>query len=122
MQTNEERIRLIQKRTEEIKRERRKRKQRIVDVVCMAVCLLLVAGIGAWVSELTVKMPGESVAYPAGTASMIGNNAALGYIIMGVLAFLLGVCVTVLLYRLRRRNEHKRREDAENVEGRNEEF
>ena len=123
MQTNEERIRRIQKRTAEIKRERRKRKQWMVDAVCMAACLLLVTGIGAWISELTVKMPVESAAHPAGTASIIGSNAALGYIIMGMLAFLLGVCVTVLLYRLRRRNEHKRREDAENVEeGRNEEF
>ena len=116
MQTNEERIRLIQKRTAEIKRKRRNRKQRMVDAVCMTVCLLLVTGIGVWISELTVKMPGESVIHSAGTASMIGSSAALGYIIMGLLAFLLGVCVTVLLYRLRKRNEHKRMEDEENVE------
>ena len=31
---------------------------------------------------------------------------------MGLLAFLLGVCVTVLLYRLRRRGERQKQEDA----------
>ena len=47
--------------------------------------------------------------YTMGTASMLGHYEALGYICMGVLAFALGVCVTVLLYRLRRVEEHKRR-------------
>ena len=78
MRTNEERSRLIHKRTAEIKREKQNRIQRGLDAVCIAVCLLLVTGIGAW-------MP----------------------------AFLLGVCVTVLLYRLRRRNERRSREEKE---------
>ena len=50
-----------------------------------------------------------NIDYTMGTASMLGHYEALGYICMGVLAFALGVCVTVLLYRLRRVEEHKRR-------------
>ena len=101
MRTNEERARLIQKRTAEIKQERRKRKQRMLEAVCMAACLLL---------ELTATTAGGNSVNPSETASMIGSHAEPGYIIMGLLAFLLGVCVTVLLYRLRRRNERKSRE------------
>ena len=41
------------------------------------------------------------------------TDEVLGYIVMGLLAFLLGVCVTVLLYRLRRRNERRSREEKE---------
>ena len=52
------------------------------------------------------------IAHPSGTASLLGSHAALGYIIMGLLAFLLGVCVTVLLYRLHRRYERQKQEDA----------
>ena len=33
---------------------------------------------------------------------MFGGGSALGYIAIGLLAFLLGVCVTVLCFRLRR--------------------
>ena len=40
MRTNEERSRLIHKRTAEIKREKRNRLQRGLDAVCIAVCLL----------------------------------------------------------------------------------
>ena len=54
-----------------------------------------------------------SIVHSSGAASMIGSHAALGYIVMGLLAFLLGVCVTVLLYRLRRRNERRSREEKE---------
>lgn len=43
---------------------------------------------------------------------MLGKNEALGYICMGILAFALGVCVTVLLYRLRAAQEHRKKEDA----------
>ncbi|MEI3367100.1 MAG: hypothetical protein V8R59_16335 [Enterocloster sp.] len=47
--------------------------------------------------------------------SLIGSHAALGYIVMGLLAFLLGVCVTVLLYRLRRRNERRSEEKEDEL-------
>ena len=43
---------------------------------------------------------------------MYGGGAALGYIVIGLLAFLLGVCVTVLCFRLRQMN----REDDQNKE------
>ena len=45
-------------------------------------------------------------------ASMYGGGAALGYIVIGLLAFLLGVCVTVLCFRLRQMN----REDGQDRE------
>ena len=111
MRTNEERAGLVRKRTAEIKRERQKRKQRALDVICIAVCLILVVGIGSFMPELTAGIPGGEVHHASGAASLVGSHASLGYILMGIMAFLLGVCVTVLLYRLRRRNERKRREN-----------
>ena len=45
-------------------------------------------------------------------ASMFGGSAALGYIVIGLLAFVLGVCVTILCFRLRQLE----REDAREAE------
>lgn len=112
MRTSEERARLIHRRTAEIKQERRIKRQRRLDAACMAVCLLLVIGIGAMMPGLMRGAADGSIVHPSGTASLLGSHAALGYIIMGLLAFLLGVCVTVLLYRLRRRGERQKQEDA----------
>ena len=84
----------------------------MLEAACMAACLLLVIGIGIVMPELTATTAGGNSVHSSETASMIGSHAAPGYIIMGLLAFLLGVCVTVLLYRLRRRNERKSREGS----------
>ena len=111
MRTNEERAVLIHQRTAEIKRERQKKKQRAWDMICIAACLLLIVGIGSFLPDWVVGIPGGEVHHASGAASLVGSHAALGYILMGLMAFLLGVCVTVLLYRLRRRNEREQREN-----------
>ena len=108
MRTSKERARLIHRRTAEIKQERRIKRQRRLD----AACLFLVIGIGALMPGLMRNTADGGIAHPSGTASLLGSHAALGYIIMGLLAFLLGVCVTVLLYRLHRRYERQKQEDA----------
>ena len=112
MRTSEERARLIHRRTAEIKQEHRKKKQQGLYAVCMAACLFLAIGIGAMMPGLMRNTADGNVVHPAGTASLLGSHAALGHIIMGLLAFLLGVCVTVLLYRLHRRCERQKQEDA----------
>ena len=112
MRTNEERVRLIRRRTAERKAEARRKKQHLISGACLAACLLLVTGIGALMPGLTKGLTEEPVRHASGTASLIGSHEAVGYILMGLLAFLLGVCVTVLLYRLRRREERRHREDT----------
>ena len=115
MRTNEERILLIQKMSANQKRKLYQRRQLALDAACMAACLLLLACTGALMPELMAHAADGSVIHASGAASLIGDHAALGYILMGLLAFLLGVCVTVLLYRLRRRDERRRREDEDEL-------
>ena len=114
MRTNEKRAGLIHKRTSEIKRERQKKKRRALDMICIAACLILVVGIGSFMPGLTAGIPGGKIHHASGAASLVGSHAALGYILMGLMAFLLGVCVTVLLYRLHRRNKRARQENPNN--------
>ena len=113
MRTDEERAGLIHKRTAEIKRERQRKKQRALDGSCIGACLVLIVGIGSFLPDWVVGIPGGEVHHTSGAASLVGSHAALGYILMGLMAFLLGVCVTVLLYRLRRRNEREQRENLD---------
>ena len=112
MRTNEARARLIHRRAAENKQERRIKRRRRLDAACMAVCLLLVIGIGALMPGLMRNTADGGIVHPSGTARLLGSHAALGYIIMGLLAFLLGVCVTVLLYRVHRRCERQKQEDG----------
>ena len=50
--------------------------------------------------------------------SIFHGGAALGYIVIGLLAFLLGVCVTVLCFLLRQMDREDRQdEESEDVHG-----
>ena len=84
-----------------------------MDMICMAACLILVVGIGSLMPGLTAGIPGGEVHHASGEARLVGSHAALGYILMGLMAFLLGVFVTVLLYRLHRRNKRKQQENLD---------
>ena len=112
MRSHEERITETKRRIAARQREKRLRRDKITMVSAAAACLLLLVGV-------CLAMPGIASRIQTGdysgfetTASMYGGGAALGYIVIGLLAFLLGVCVTVLCFRLRQMN----REDGQDRE------
>ena len=114
MRTNEERVGLVRKRMAEIRREGQRRKQHLWNRISVAACLFLVVGIGSLMPGRMSGITGEEVLHTSGAASLVGSHAALGFILMGLFSFLFGVCVTVLLYRLHRRNKRARQENPNN--------
>ena len=112
MRSHEERVAEAKRRIAKIEQEKRLRRNTITMASAVAACLALLIG-------ASFAMPGIASRIQTGdysgfetTASMYGGGAALGYIVIGLLAFLLGVCVTVLCFRLRQMN----REDDQNKE------
>ncbi len=112
MRSHEERVAETKRRIAKIEREKRLRRDKITMVSAAAACLVLLIG-------ASLAMPGIAARAQAGdyagfetAASMYGGGAALGYIVIGLLAFLLGVCVTVLCFRLRQMS----REDGQDKE------
>ena len=113
MRSHEERVAETKRRIAKIEREKRLRRSTITMASAVAACLALLIG-------ASLAMPGIAVSIQTGdyagfetAASIFHGGAALGYIVIGLLAFLLGVCVTVLCFRLRQMN----REDDQNNEG-----
>ena len=111
MRSHEERVVEAKRRIAKIEREKRRRNT-ITIASAVAACLALLIG-------ASLAMPGIAANIQTGNysgfetaASMYGGGAALGYIVIGLLAFLLGVCVTVLCFRLRQIS----REDDQNKE------
>ena len=112
MRSHEERDAETKQRIAKIEWEKRLRRNTITMASAVAVCLVLLIG-------ASLAMPGIAAKIQAGdysgfetAASMYGGGAALGYIVIGILAFLLGVCVTVLCFRLQQIS----REDDQNKE------
>ena len=112
MRSLEERVAETKRRIAKIEREKRRRRNTVTMASAVAACLALLIG-------ASLAMPGIAASIRTGdysgfetAASMYGGGAALGYIVIGLLAFLLGVCVTVLCFRLHQMN----REDDQNKE------
>ena len=118
MRSYEERVVETKRRIAKIEREKRLRRDKITMVSAAAACLVLLIG-------ASLAMPGIAARAQAGdyagfetAASMYGGGAALGYIVIGLLAFLLGVCVTVLCFRIRQLSrENAQDKESEDAHG-----
>ena len=118
MRSHEERVAETKRRIAARQREKRLRRNTITIASSVAACLALLIG-------ASLAMPGIAAHIQTGdysgfetTASIFHSGAALGYIVIGLLAFLLGVCVTVLCFRLRQMNrEDGQDEESEDAHG-----
>ena len=118
MRSHEERVAETKRRIAKIEREKRLRRNTVTMASAVAACLALLIG-------ASLAMPGIAASIQTGNysgletaASIFHGGAALGYIVIGLLAFLLGVCVTVLCFRLRQMNREDRQDgESEDAHG-----
>ena len=116
MRSHEERVAETKRRIAKMEREKLLRRNTITMASAVAACLALLIGASFAMPGIAAKIrTGDYVSFET-AASMYGGSAALGYIVIGLLAFLLGVCVTVLCFRLRQMSheddQNKESEDA----------
>ncbi len=108
MRTNEERIRAMHKRASVLFKEKRRMQARAIGTAAAALCLVCVI-------LLAVFMPGLTGAYmsAAGPDTMAGSifsgSPALGYLVIIIIAFLLGGVVTAFCFRLKKWQEQSRK-------------
>ena len=117
MRSHEERVAETKRRIAKIERGKRLRRNKITMASAVAACLVLLIG-------ASLAMPGIAASIRTGdysgfeTAASMYGGGTLGYIVIGLLAFLLGVCVTVLCFRLRQMNrEDGQDEESEGIHG-----
>ena len=114
MRTNEERAALVRGRVSEIKKNRQRKrtaaKMTFTGIGAFAACLCILVGIGRIMPDIAGRFQETALAHPWGTASLLAESDALGYTIMAIFAFLLGICVTTLLYVIHRRTQRQKKE------------
>lgn len=107
MRSNEERVVEVKRRIAEKERQKKLRRSWIAAVSAVAACLVLIVVLSLFMPGIAGQLrPGGYSDYEM-VASMFGENGALGYIIIGLLAFFLGVCVTILCFRIRLLNREE---------------
>lgn len=101
MRNLDERMGAVKQRAVQLEREKRKRRIRVLKVGMVAACLAMVVGLGFFMPWFLPEHV-SGVRYDSGmVAGIFEENKSLGYIVVGVLAFVLGICVTVVCYKVR---------------------
>ena len=119
MRSNEERIAEVKRRIAEKEYKKRLRREWAAAVCCVAACLAVIVGVSLSMPDTVSRIEmGTSSGFET-AATMLGGSTALGYIVVGLLAFVLGVCVTVLCFRTRRLYEEEQtgEQKGENANG-----
>ncbi|NLA27801.1 MAG: DUF4179 domain-containing protein [Firmicutes bacterium] len=101
MRNTEERVLAVKQRAKELERHRRIRKVRISYV---AASLLFIIGLSFAMPGIMTVMPDNEYNFSGAAAGIFGQKGGIAYVLIGLLAFLLGVGVTILSYRLSLKN------------------
>ncbi|MGI6497968.1 MAG: DUF4179 domain-containing protein [Oscillospiraceae bacterium] len=116
MRSTEERVAAVKQRAKEMERQKQMRRSRGAVILSVAACLLFIITLAFAMPGIMADLPGGSYAYAGAAAGVFDGSGGFGYVLVGLLAFVLGVSVTILCYRIRLRNRRSLG-DAEDSNG-----
>lgn len=105
MRNTEERVAAVKLRVKEMERQKQVRQGLIISISPVAVCLLFIIVLSFAMPSMLVGLSSGVHTYSGTAASIFDGSRGFGYVLIGVLAFSLGVSVTILCYRIRLRNQ-----------------
>ena len=112
MRTNSERIEEMHRRASAFKKQQRERRVRIVQTVSAAASFAAVILLALFIPKGETFYEGASGgAQPGMGASIFSGSGSLGYIVIAVIAFVLGVSVTIFCTYLKKWKNEKDKED-----------
>ena len=118
MRSHEERVAEAKRRIAAREHEDRRRRDRLTMALAAAACLALLIGASLAMPGIAANIQTGNYSGVETAASIFHSGAALGYIVIGLLAFLLGVCVTVLCFRIRQLSrENAQDKESEDAHG-----
>ncbi len=97
MRNTERQLEEIKKRSEKLRQKQNDRRSAAAGFISVCVCIALIVTVSLSLSSFSQAASTHSGKY----GSLIIATPHLGYVVIGILAFLLGVCVTMLCVRLR---------------------
>lgn len=110
MRTSEQLVESLHQRMNTERRRKVRRKYRIISSAAVTSCLILTVLVAVLVSRNPAD--GSEAIIGSASASIFAENAALGYVAVSLVAFCLGVLVTVFCMRLESHAEEEGRDDA----------
>ena len=101
MRTNEERIAAMHHRAAVLERERRERIYHVATSLAAAACFFMVICLSVFAPRITSTLDFSELE-GAMNASLFASAGTLGYVVVGIVAFLLGIALTMFCFRLKK--------------------
>lgn len=97
MRSNEERVAAVKRRVRQLEAQRRRSRSRIAVLSSAAACLAIIVAAACAMPGVMERLTAGNYAGYETAASIFGGSTTIGYIVIGLLAFVLGVLVTLLM-------------------------
>ena len=100
MRTYNERVEELHLRMLALEHSKAVRKVRLVSTAAYGICAMISAFLAVMISSVRIQTTGELGG--GATASIFADHAALGYVVVALLAFCLGALVTIICHRMKK--------------------
>lgn len=106
MRNTEERVLAVKLRAKEIEDQRKRmRRTYMLNISSLAVSLIFIVGLSFVIPGVMDNMSDSEYANFGTAASIFERSNSLGYVLIGFIAFALGVSVTILSYKIKLKNQ-----------------
>lgn len=105
MRTTEERVLAVKLRIKKIEGQKRIHRGRMLCIGSFAACLFLILGLSFVMPRVTDPMSDDGYVSFNTAASIFDGSNCFGFVFIGILAFALGVSVTILSYKIKLINQ-----------------
>ena len=96
MRNHEERLEEVQKRIAQVQYKQKQRRSYMMAVSSVAICLVVIVGLASVMPGVAQNIIVSDYDTFKTTASIFTEGTMFGYLLIGLIAFVLGVCVTIL--------------------------
>ncbi|MEG0570121.1 MAG: DUF4179 domain-containing protein [Oscillospiraceae bacterium] len=114
MRTTDERLNAVKNRTFEMKKTKKIRQNRILMLSSFAASLAIIVGMSISFPDIMKHISLSEYGSASNVGSIFSNGNAIGYVMIAIVAFCLGVCVTILCMQLHKKNKENTHDDRDN--------
>ncbi|MDO5116893.1 MAG: hypothetical protein Q4D34_00165 [Eggerthellaceae bacterium] len=111
MRSTDERIAAVQARSRTLRRRTAQRRGYVLSGISTIACVAAIFGFAFYIPSVSGSAPTATLGTSGAYGSILASGGMLGYVVIGILAFCLGVALTLLCVKIRDRL----REDADEV-------
>jgi Na+/melibiose symporter-like transporter len=94
-------------RADEIKYKKSEKRRKIGSAIAGVLSVVFILCLSVAMPSIMQNIDADSYIRFTPVASLLSNPALAGYVIVGVVSFVLGVVVTLLCYKWKKKNERK---------------